>query len=91
MNKKEAAYELQRIDCNCNDCLHMQRDNERLKAHIASYEGTGLMDRLAFGHCQKFVKPVSFVAATCQLETQGCFEHRLSALTEEERQERFNK
>lgn len=28
MDKKEAAYLLQRVDCNCNDCGFMKRDLE---------------------------------------------------------------
>jgi hypothetical protein len=54
----------------------MKRDLEKLQAHIDSYKGTGLMDRLAFGDCLKFKKPVSFIPVTCQIETQQCFEHR---------------
>lgn len=30
MDKKEAAYLLQRIDCNCNDCGFMNRDLDKL-------------------------------------------------------------
>ena len=29
-----------------------------------------------YGKCKKFVKTVSFIPNTCQLETQECFEHR---------------
>ncbi len=28
---KESIYELQKIDCNCNDCVFMVRDLEKLK------------------------------------------------------------
>lgn len=73
---KESAYLLQLIDCNCNDCKFMTRDLQALERHRKSYEGTGLMDRLAFGNCSKFNKPVSFIPVTCQIETQNCFEHR---------------
>ena len=73
---KESRYELQIIDCNCNDCKFMIRDFEKLELHKKSYEGTGLMDRLTFGVCRKFEKPVSFIPETCQLETQTCFKHR---------------
>jgi hypothetical protein len=54
----------------------MIRDFERLKLHRASYDGTGLTDRLQFGVCKKLEKPVSFIPVTCQTETQRCFEHR---------------
>jgi hypothetical protein len=30
-----------------------------------------------YGFCKKFdLKPIEFIPATCQLETQECFEHR---------------
>lgn len=70
------SYELQMIDTNCNDCLFMKRDFEKLNSHIKSYEGTGLMDSLAFGDCLKFNKPVSFIPVTCQPQNQECFKHR---------------
>jgi hypothetical protein len=70
------SIELQLIDCNCNDCKFMVRDLEKLNRHKQSFAGTGLMDKLNFGNCTKFSKSVSFIPATCQLETQHCFEHR---------------
>jgi hypothetical protein len=73
---KESAIELQKIDCNCNDCKFMIRDYDKLEKHIKSFEGTGLMDRLQYGYCAKLNKPVSFIPVTCQIETQKCFEHR---------------
>lgn len=73
---KESLIELQKIDCNCNDCKFMERDFEKLEKHKQSYEGTGLMDKLAYGDCKKFNKPVSFIPGTYQIETQECFEHR---------------
>lgn len=76
MDKKESAYLLQKIDCNCNDCKFMTRDLVRNEQHRKSYEGTGLMDRLQYGNCSKFNKPISFIPVTCQLETQHCFVHR---------------
>lgn len=74
--KLKDCYELQMIDCNCNNCAFMQRDTERLNAHRKTYEGTGLMDNLNFGMCKLFCKQVSFIPQTCQLETQHCFVHR---------------
>lgn len=76
---KESRYQLQLIDCNCNDCKFMERDFSKLEEHKKSYAGTGLMDNLNFGHCLKFNKAVTFSPNTCQLETQECFEHRRSA------------
>ncbi len=31
---------------------------------------------LNYGNCTKFNKPVSFMANTCQIDTQECFKHR---------------
>tara|TARA_R110000824_G_scaffold114161_2_gene264463 strand:+ start:678 stop:914 length:237 start_codon:yes stop_codon:yes gene_type:complete len=70
------VFELQKLDCNCNDCKFMVRDFEKLKTHKESYIGTGLIDRLSFGKCNKFNKDVSFIPGVLQLETQNCFKHR---------------
>ena len=66
---KESIYELQKIDCNCNDCKFMERDLSRPPAK-------GLPCPINYGYCNKFKKEVSFIPAICQLETQDCFEHR---------------
>lgn len=73
---KESIFELQKIDCNCNDCKFMVRDFEKLKKHKESYNGTGLMDTIAYGNCTKLNKDVSFIPNTCQSNTQECFKHR---------------
>lgn len=73
---KESRYLLQLIDCNCNDCIYMTRDFVKLEAHKKHYAGTGLIDRIAYGHCSKLNKPVSFIPETCQIDTQECFKHR---------------
>lgn len=70
------SYELQLIDKNCNDCKFMQRDFEKLHAHKKSYEGTGLMDRMEFGDCEKLKKQVAFISVTCMPQNKECFEHR---------------
>lgn len=57
----------------------MVRDLVKLQAHIDTYKGTGLMDRLNFGDCTKFNKPVNFIPVTCQVHTQECFKHRKDA------------
>lgn len=31
---KESIYELQKIDCNCNDCFFLQRDTEKYYAQV---------------------------------------------------------
>jgi hypothetical protein len=73
---KQSSHLLQLIDCNCNDCIFMKRDFEQLTKHKASYKGTGLMDNLNFGHCNKLNKKVTFSPGTLQLDTQHCFKHR---------------
>lgn len=35
---KESIYELQKIDCNCNDCFYMMRDMERYRKSLAFHE-----------------------------------------------------
>lgn len=46
---KESRYELQKIDCNCNDCVFMDRDFDRFKAsqefHRKMQEDTFEADR----------------------------------------------
>lgn len=70
------SKELNMIDCNCNNCKHLIRNFEKLQEHKESYKGTGRMDNMQFGYCQKLRKQISFIPNTCQLETQLCFEHR---------------
>lgn len=74
---KENILELQRIDCNCNDCAFLERDFEKTNKHRKSYEGTGLKPSLMYGKCKKFnMKQISFIPNICMIETQKCFIHR---------------
>jgi hypothetical protein len=73
---KQSSHLLQLIDCNCNDCIFLTRDFNKLKTHKESYKGTGLMDNLNFGNCSKLNKEVTFSPGTLQLDTQDCFKHR---------------
>lgn len=78
---KDSIIELQKIDCNCNDCIFMQRDFEKFKSFDKLYtntkgEITSPSHRINYGNCTKFNKPVSFIPNVCQLETQQCFKHR---------------
>jgi len=80
---KESIIELQKIDCNCNDCKYLVRDFEKYKSfdHLYTNEKgqvTSPSHRLNYGNCQKLNKAVSFIPNTCQIETQHCFEHRRS-------------
>jgi hypothetical protein len=128
---KESIIELQKIDCNCNDCKYLFRlldkqnnvlNNDKIsqeeifylvkdkrsndiKDNIGSliknkeliknadvlinkqrnklkviegekYGYQGQRTPCLYGVCCKFNKEVTFIANTCQLETQNCFEHR---------------
>ena len=73
---KESRIELQKIDCNCNDCKYMVRDIEKYKSFDHLYSGTNPSHRTMYGNCLKLNKPVSFIANVCQIHTQNCFEHR---------------
>lgn len=66
---KESVYELQKIDCNCNDCGYMKRNlNKPPKKNTPS--------PINYGFCLRFNKQVSFIPAVLQLDTQDCFVHR---------------
>jgi hypothetical protein len=78
---KESIIELQKIDCNCNDCKHLVRDLGKYKTFDGLYTNkkeqvTNPSHRANYGACKKLNKEVSFIPNTCQLETQICFEHR---------------
>ena len=69
MTLKDRLKELQKIDCNCNDCISMVRD-------MGKFPEKGKPLPINYGYCTKFEKPVTFIPATCQIETQECFTHR---------------
>jgi hypothetical protein len=77
---KESIYELQKIDCNCNDCKYLQRDIVKYKSFDHLYIENGKVSnpshRPLYGNCLKLNKPICFLANTCQIETQKCFLHR---------------
>lgn len=74
---RESLIELQKLDCNCNDCKFMERDIAKRASFDYLHEGkVNASNRVNYGNCSKFDKPVSFIPAICQLETQNCFEHR---------------
>lgn len=77
---KESVFELQKIDCNCNDCIHLERDFEKYKLYNYMYIENGRVTnpshRPLYGNCLKLSKPISFLPNTCQIETQECFNHR---------------
>ena len=78
---KESIIELQKIDCNCNDCIYMVRDFETKKA----WDNTELhmnqknaSFRIHYGNCNLLNKPVSFIPNTISIDNQQCFKHRKS-------------
>lgn len=74
---RESLIELQKIDCNCNDCIFMERDVKKRQSFDHLHEGQiNASHRINYGNCLKFNKPVNFIPNTCQLETQQCFTHR---------------
>lgn len=73
---KESIFELQKIDCNCNDCLFMIRDFNKFNLYNKLNEGVPNAGRIHYGNCIKLNKEVSFITNTCQVETQNCFKHR---------------
>ena len=74
---KESIYELQKIDCNCNDCIFMVRDAEKRKKFDHLYTNKlNASWRINYGYCKNLNKDVSFIPNICQLETQNCFKHR---------------
>jgi hypothetical protein len=73
---KESVLELQKLDCNCNDCQFMVRDFEKYKKFDSLYDNYSPSYRINYGNCSKLNKPVSFIPGICQIETQFCFVHR---------------
>jgi hypothetical protein len=78
---KETIIELQKIDCNCNDCKFLIRDFEKYKFFDYLYTNekgqvTNPSYRINYGNCIKLNKEITFIPNTIQLETQKCFEHR---------------
>lgn len=74
---KQSIIELQKIDCNCNDCKFMIRDLEKFKSLDYLHKGQEKAShRIHYGACDKLNKEVSFIPNTCQLDTQDCFRHR---------------
>ena len=74
---RESRIELQKIDCNCNDCIFMVRDIAKRKSFDRLHEGQlNAGHRVNYGDCSKLNKPVSFLPNTLQMDTQECFKHR---------------
>jgi len=75
---KESVIELQRIDCNCNDCAFMVRDLEKMRSFDHLYpKDRGKRCRINYGQCTKKAEPVSFIPNhNMTVENRDCFKHR---------------
>lgn len=72
--------ELQKIDCNCNDCIYMVRDLDKFRSfdrlHTNNVGQVVKAGRVHYGNCKRFNRAVAFIPNTCQPHTQECFKHR---------------
>lgn len=71
---KESIYELQKIDCNCNNCGHFVRDIAKTQALNNNEQIVAC--KIHYGQCAKLNKAVGEIANIALLHTQSCFEHR---------------
>ena len=71
---KDSIYELQKIDCNCNNCFWFARDIEKTK--LKNTNDKIVANKIHYGECKKFNKAVGEIANICLIHTQQCFEHR---------------
>lgn len=71
---KESRYELQKIDCNCNDCFFFERNLEKTKKNNNNDKIKAC--KIHYGYCKKKNIEVAEIANICLLHTQECFLHR---------------
>jgi hypothetical protein len=71
---KDSIYELQKIDCNCNNCGYFVRDIPLTALHNTNEHIVAC--KIHYGTCSKFDKPVAEIANIALLHTQNCFTHR---------------
>ena len=71
---RESIYELQKIDCNCNNCHHFHRDIEKTKR--LNTNPSIKQNKIHYGRCDKFNKAIGEIANICLLHTRECFLHR---------------
>jgi hypothetical protein len=80
ISDKEALIELENLDCNCNTCVYMLRNLEKLRSFDKLYDtlhgGHKQSWRIHYGHCVFFNKEVQFTPEQCQIHTQECFRNR---------------
>lgn len=70
------SIELQNLDCNCNNCKWFIRDVEKTK--LNNTNDKIVANKVHYGTCGKFNKPVAEIANILLLHTQNCFENRRS-------------
>lgn len=73
---RNSIIELQKIDCNCNDCIFFQRDIEKTKK--LNNNNQIVACKIHYGKCLKLKKEIGEIANICLLHTQKCFKHRRS-------------
>lgn len=71
---KESIFELQKIDCNRNNCIYFQRDVEKTAA--LNNNPQIIACKIHYGYCVKLKKQVQEIANIALLHTQNCFKHR---------------
>ena len=71
---KESIYELQKIDCNCNNCFRFERDV--IKTKQLNNNSMLVANKIHYGYCNKLKKNIGEIANICLLHTQECFIHR---------------
>lgn len=71
---KQSIYELQKIDCNCNNCTYFERDIDLTKAKNNNEQIVAC--KIHYGKCLKFNKSIGEIANIALLHTQECFVHR---------------
>lgn len=71
---KQSLYELQKIDCNCNNCAYFERDIEKTK--LLNTNPKIKANKIHYGKCIALKKEVAEIANICLLHTQICFIHR---------------
>jgi hypothetical protein len=74
---KQSIYELQKLDCNCNNCAFFVRDIQKTKEQNRNEQIVA--NKVHYGLCDKLNKPVGEIANICLLHTQDCFIHRKDA------------
>ena len=72
--KTVSSYELQCLDCNCNNCGYFIRDIEKTKRLNTNPQIVN--NKVHYGRCEYYSKEVGEIANILLLHTQECFVHR---------------